>query len=90
MTFRPANTTQTSLSAEANSSNNLGLVRLGFFVQYRGKPSKAVGSRLAQHTLKNLPFQPLKEVRKRVKRILLATPKKLTQRLFPCFFTSKK
>ena len=42
-----------------SSSKDLGLVRFGFFVQYRGKPSKAVGSCLAQHTLKNLPFQPL-------------------------------
>ena len=78
MTFRPANATQTSLSAEANSSKDLGLVGLGFSVQYRGKPSRAVGSCLAQHTLKKFPFQPFKEFWKRVKRILLATPEKLT------------
>jgi len=47
---------------------DLGLVGLGFSVQYRGKPSRAVGSCLAQHTLKKLPFQPLKEFWKRVKR----------------------
>ena len=90
MTFKPANAMQTSLSAEANSSRDLGLVGLGFSVQYKGKPSRAVGSCLVQHTLKKLPFQPLKEFWKRVKRILPATLEKLTQRLFPYFYTSKK
>ena len=76
--FRPAKATHTSLSAEDNSSKDLGLVGLGFSVQYRGKPSKSAWSCLEQHTLKKLPFQPLKEFWKRVKRILLATPEKVT------------
>ena len=66
-TFKPANAIHTSLSAEDNSSKDLGLVELGFSVQYRGKPSRVVGSCLAQHTLKKLPFQPLKEFWKRVR-----------------------
>jgi len=88
--FGPAKASHTPLSGEDSSSKDLGLTGLGFSVQYRGNPSRAVGLRLFAHTLKKRPFQPLKEFWKRVRRILPATPKKLTQRLFPCFFTSKK
>jgi len=87
---RPAKALHTPLSAEDNSSRALALSSLGCSVQYSGKPSKAEGSCLAQHTLKNFPFQLLYEFWKRERRILPAIPEKLTQKLFPCFFTSKK
>jgi len=88
--FRPTKASHTPLSEEDSSSKDLGLTSFGFSVQYRGNPSRAVGLRLFAHTLKKRPFQPLKEFWKRVRRILPAIPEKLTQRLFPCFFTSKK
>ena len=53
---RPAKALHTSLSAGDSSSRALALSSLGCSVQYRGKPSKAVGSCLALHTLKNFPF----------------------------------
>ena len=86
--FRPAKVSHTPLSKEDSPSKDLGLTSLGFSVQYWGNPSRAVGLRLFAHTLKKRPFQPLKEFWKRVRRILLAIPDKLTQRFFPCFFTS--
>ena len=54
---RPTKALHTSLSAGDSSSRALALSSLGCSVQYRGKPSKAVGSCLALHTLKNFPFQ---------------------------------
>ena len=63
---------------------------MGLSVQYRGKPSRAVGSRLVARTLKNFPFHPLNEFWKSVRMMRPTTPEKLIHRLFPCFFTSKK
>jgi len=58
--------------------------------QYSGKPSRAGGTRSEQQTLKNLPFHPVKEFWKGVRRTLSGTLLKVTQRLFLCLFTSKK
>ena len=81
---------QASLSFEGSSSRDLGFVCLTSFTQYKGKPSRAEGSKLEQQTLKNFPFHPLKDCWNKVRRTLPDMPLRLTQRLFPCFFTSNK
>jgi len=50
--------------------------------QYSGKPSRVEGTRLEQQTLKNLPFHPVKEFWKGVRRTLPGTLLRVTQRLF--------
>jgi len=82
---RPAKALHTSLSAGDSSSRALALSSLGCSVQYRGKSSKAVGSCLAQHTLKNFPFQLLYESWKRERRILPAIPENAYPKAFPLF-----
>jgi len=41
--FRPTKASHTPLSEEDSSSKDLGLTSLGFSVQYKGNPPRAVG-----------------------------------------------
>ena len=59
ITPRLAKTWLTSRSAEDSSSKVLAFLSFSALTQYRGNPSKAVWSCLEQHTLKNLPLNPL-------------------------------
>ena len=85
-----ARISQASRSVKGSSSRDLGFMCFTSFTQYRGKPSRAEGSKSEQQTLKNLPFHPLKDCWNKVRRTLPDMSLRLTQRLFPCFFTSKK
>ena len=86
----PAKIRQASRSLEGNLLRGLDFRALASFTQYRGKPSRAEGTRSEQQTLKNLPFHPVKKCWKGVKRTLPGTLLRVTQRLFLCLFTSKK
>ena len=81
---------QASQSVEGSSSRDMGFVCFTSFTQYRGKPSRAVGSKSEQHTLKNLPFHPLKDCWNRVRRTLPNMSLRLTQRLFPLLLHLKE
>ena len=50
--------------------------------QYNGNPSRAEGMISEQQILKNLPFHPVKELWKGVRRTLPGTLLRVTQRLF--------
>ena len=86
----PAKALHTSRSGGASSSKAKGFMVMGLSVQYRGKPSRMVGSRLVARNLKNFPFHHLNKFWKSVRMMRPAMPEKLIQRIFPCFFTSKK
>jgi len=81
---------QTTWSFGASFLKGLDLRALVSLTQYSGKPSKAEGTRSEQQILKNLPFHPVKEFWKGVRRTLPGTLLSVTQRLFLCLFTSKK
>jgi len=81
---------QTTWSFGVSFLKGLDFRALVSHTQYSGKPSRAEGTRLEQQTLKNLPFYPVKEFWKGVRRTLPGTLLKVTQRLFLCLFTSKK
>jgi len=81
---------QASRSFKGNLLRDLDFRALASCTQYGGKPSRAESTRSEQQTLKNLPFHPVKECWKGVKRTLPGTLLRVTQRLFLCLFTSKK
>ena len=81
---------QTTWSSGVSFLKGLDFRALVSLTQYRGKPSGAEGTRSEQQTLKNLPFHPVKEFWKGVRRTLPGMILRVTQRLFLCLFTSKK
>ena len=81
---------QATWSFEGSLLKGLDFKALVSLTQYSGKPSRAEGTRSEQQTLKNLPFHPVKEFWKGVRRTLPGTLLRVTHRLFLCFFTSKK
>ena len=80
----------TTWSLGVSFLKGLDLRALVSLTQYSGKPSRAEGMRSEQQILKNLPFHPMKEFWKGVRRTLPGTLLRVTQRLFLCLFTSKK
>jgi len=81
---------QTTWSFGASFLKGLDLRALVSLTQYSGNPSNAEGTRSERQILKNLPFHPVNEFWKGVRRTLPGTLQRVTQRLFLCLFTSKK
>ncbi|XP_068466384.1 uncharacterized protein [Phaseolus vulgaris] len=81
---------QATWSFGASFLKGLVLRTLASLTQYRGKPSRALGTRSVQQILKDRPFHPVKEFWKGVRRTLPGTLLRVTQRLCLCLFTSKK
>jgi len=90
VTPKPAKVWDIMRSAEFSSSKLLGFVRRGSCTQYKGNPSREVGSAWELQTLKNFPLKPLYDFWKRVRMILPVIPLKLTLRFFPGLLASKK
>ena len=81
---------KTTWSFGVSFLKGLDLRALVSLTQYSGKPSRTEGTRSEQQILKNLPFHPVKEFWKGVRRTLPGTLLRVTQRLFLYLFTSKK
>ena len=89
-TLRLERKRHTSCSRWDRSSRRLGFWNSGSSVQYRGNPSRRVGSLSLQRILKNLPLKPLQDFWKEVNKTLTSTPLKFTHSWRPSRLALKK